>query len=659
MKKTIIFIYLIICITVSISVAQQRRIHKMDGNTRHKIAHYQVQRGSYYGAIDILEQLCKQHPNNPKYEFKLAESYFKARDYQKAETLFKHIYDKEQLSGKTSLATFHYGETLKYLGKYDSAKIIFEQYANAKRYDGKDAPRMKSFANAEIAACEFANKLAKDTNQEYTAIPLSRVINRGYSDFAPRLKDDKTLIFTSLQEDSLVKYKYGEKHFKHHKIYQARLSDTLWSEPREIPEVNTYFESNGNGIFSPDGKRFYFTRCSENSKQDMICHIYVSEVENGNLQKPKKLEGNINMLTSTSTQPFITKMKQGKGEVEVMYFVSNRKGSMGGSLDIWYAVWDNKKKMFARPQSCGRSVNTMGDEISPYYVLEDSTLYFSSDYHAGLGGYDVFKIRGAGNKWQDAPVNVGKGINSSYDDMFYTPAKIHPEIQGFLVSNRPGAVSMRGNITCCDDIFRLRPFRPEDKISTIPQKAIDTTFEDTSQEIVQEEIPKDDVPTPQEQTIVEPTPQPTIQHQQLTEVVKEQEPVQTIVIPAPTPKEQPKKSMMILEMKNKINFENAKVNLDEDDEPALKEIIDYLNIYPGLVVEVGGHTDSNGSDEMNRILSIQRATSVVNTLVNKYNVPKRRLKIKGYGESMPIADNNTLEGKILNRRVEFKALQWE
>ncbi|MCS7004965.1 MAG: OmpA family protein [Cytophagales bacterium] len=690
--KVIITIWILLS---DIALAQQRRIHKMDAETRHKIAHYQMQRGSYYGAIEILEKLCEQHPNNPKYEFKLAESYFRARDYQKAKSLFENLYRKEQLSGKYSLASFYYAETLKYLGKYDSAKRIFEEYATAKRYEGKEAPTMKVFAQSEIKACEFALQMQKDTTQLYIAFPLPKTVNRGYSDFAPRLRSDNTLIFTSLQEDSLVKYRYGTSHFKHYKILQTKVNDTLWSEPIEVEAVNTYFENNGNGVFSPDGSRFYFTRCTENARYGMICHIYVAEVKNGVIQKPKKLQGSINQSNSTSTHPFVTKIKQGKTEKEILYFVSNRKGSIGGSLDIWFAIWDNKQKTFSNPQNCGRAINTIGNEISPYYVLEDSTLYFSSDFHPGLGGYDIFKIRGAGNKWEETPINIGKSLNTSYDDMFYTPIKINEEIEGFIVSNRPGSAHMRGNITCCDDIFRFRTFRPEDKeLFSKPSESLlaeifpttlsedsnedssaheiaqkheanadlaltDTSTENIVQEITLQEPPSDKKNSP----IVETEKEQPITQSNQTETEETNNLAHPLVSNSKEePRKQhdvPQKTNMVLEMKNKITFENAKVNLDEDDEPALKEILDYLNIYPGLIIEVGGHTDSNGSDEMNRILSIQRATAVVNALVIKYNVPRRRLKIKGYGESMPIADNQTPEGRALNRRVEFKAIQWE
>ena len=76
-----------------------------------------------------------------------------------------------------------------------------------------------------------------------------------------------------------------------------------------------------------------------------------------------------------------------------MYFVSNRTGSKGG-LDIWYSELDDKGH-FSRPKNCGTKINTVGDELSPFYNQKENALYFSSTYHHGYGGLDIFKTTGA------------------------------------------------------------------------------------------------------------------------------------------------------------------------------------------------------------------------------------------------------------------------
>src|SRR5690606_3728018 len=102
----------------------------------------------------------------------------------------------------------------------------------------------------------------------------------------------------------------------------------------------------GNGSFSPGGDRFYFTRCLEDNKHEMTCHIFVSQFKDKAWTEPQELGNGINEEGSSSTQPFIAKV----GKKEVLFFSSNRTIQSRGGYDIWYSVYNDRQNTYRRPQ---------------------------------------------------------------------------------------------------------------------------------------------------------------------------------------------------------------------------------------------------------------------------------------------------------------------
>jgi len=140
-----------------------------------------------------------------------------------------------------------------------------------------------------------------------------------------------------------------------------------------------------------DGRKFYFTRCLKNWQGKVICSIYLTEKTRDGWSKPEKLPLPVNDPNYTSTQPALGRTAQTNSEI--LYFVSDRPEGRGG-LDIWYTIWNQKKKLFSKPKNAGSKINTAGDEMTPFYNLPTRTLYFSSTGLAGLGGYDIFSAFG-------------------------------------------------------------------------------------------------------------------------------------------------------------------------------------------------------------------------------------------------------------------------
>lgn len=424
------------------SNAQERSIKKLSKHKRHKIAHDLIKRGSYYNATEQLSELVKTYPEEQEFIFRLGQSYFSSRDYVNAELWLKKAVDKDTIN--VGLPLFYYAEALKYNAKYKEAKQAYNKFYNSKYKEEKNGV-FKTIAKNEINSCEFAQK--ELNNIAYNEIKhLGDNVNCGYTDFSPTLKGD-TLFFASMQSDSVIYHHHEESKFKHVKIYQSDNKSGSWSAPLPLDILNDKFQNTANGVFSPDKSKFYYTKCSPDRNHKMNCQIYVSDVEAGIIGKGERLTGMINAEGMTFTQPFPVNVGSGKSMSEGLYYVSDMPGGKGG-LDIWFTTKD-KNGDWKKATNLGGAINTIRDEITPFYDSKNGMLYFSSNYHYGFGGFDVFKAKGQQTKWEK-PQNLGVPINSRVDDTYFS---IYGNKEsGFIVSNRPGGTHLLSE-TCCDDIY--------------------------------------------------------------------------------------------------------------------------------------------------------------------------------------------------------------
>ena len=442
MKAFIFFINL--CIIIPTVFGQERPVRQLSPDKKHQVGASMVSKGSYYNAVGHMQELVEAHPGNKKYVLELANAYFFSRDYKNAEKWFKKHVDMD--SDKiTTIALFRYAECLKYNEKYKEAENAFRKFAQSKYRDNRKE-NYKKIAENEVESCQWALSNLSQSNP-YKVVHLGDNVNSAYSDFAPSLLSDSVLVFSSLQSDTVLIVDPDEAHHHVVKLYSSTYDGTTWGPHSLIPNVNTKFENNANGSFSPDKKRFYFTRCIEDANGSIQCHIYMSNYENERFSKPKKLPASINRKGYTSTQPHISLVENKGNKYEVLFYTSNRPGGRGG-LDIWCSVIDPKGN-YRAPANLGKDINTLRDEVTPYYDSTSGSLYFSSNHHFGFGGYDIFRSQGAFNTWT-SPVNMGKPLNTRVDDSYFSIRG--DRNAGFIVSNRPEGYHLTSE-TCCDDIY--------------------------------------------------------------------------------------------------------------------------------------------------------------------------------------------------------------
>jgi OmpA-OmpF porin, OOP family len=641
--------------------------------------------GDIYSAIDFLEPYCKQRPNDAEMNFRLLQLYFLSHDYPKAEKLAAKVY--KSWGSDFPEALFYQAKSMQALGKYAEAKEVFGKFQR-KLKQLKHLTVSATLIKNEITGCDIAQTLI-DNPLKVMVEHLSSSINGKHVELSPIAITDSLLLYASLKMDTTFYFSRDDtSHIPTRQFYLAKRQGADWigGLPFEGP-FNISGVETGNGAFSRDGNRFYFTRSAKTWQGKARSEIFMSQRVNRIWQTPVKLNAMVNDPNYTATQPTVG--YTAKSNLEVLYFVSNRDGGRGG-LDIWYSIFSPKLKDFTAPRNAGPKINTSGDEITPFYDLPTRSLYYSSNGLPGLGGHDAFKSMRGPRKWLE-PRNVGYPINSSYDDLYFTISKNREN--GYIVSNRPGGNSFQ-NPTCCDDIYqyhwtdfvrisvtgaiypaesgKLKKNMDQSQLMALKNtikpldKAVLSLYmvdKDTKEKIF---IDRD---TTGSNGVYKFDLMPDREYKLEMEgfqYFNEQVNISTSGIDFSYQIEMPPIWVSILNDKpivlNNVYYEFNKSDLT----PIAKQAIDstlfeLMEKATDIIVEVSAHTDSIGNAEYNKKLSQDRADNVVKYLVSK-GIANKRLVAKGYGAEKPMAPNSLPDGKDnpdgreKNRRTEFRVI---
>ncbi len=635
-------------------------------------------------AIKYYSEYYKRNKNDYDIAYKLADLYFKIKDYQKAKPLYYITYKKNKYKYPKSI--FKYGQTLKAEENFDSAAVCFQIYRDEIIYKLKKTEQNKELflVEKELKGCENAVFSSKSDTEKITVKKLNQSVNTSYKESSPIIWNDTTLIYTSYMIDSVPVININTRNLPNEKYYSAKLTENYWQGGFSAPKpfVNLKNLSMSGGSFSDDRKRFYFAAGSKDIYGRVYSSLYVSTFKNGKWSKPKKLNGKINSKKYISTQPAVGKCYN--PDFDVIYFVSDRPGGYGGT-DIWYTVYDKITKKYKDPVNAGSYINTPGNEITPNVNNETKTLYFSSDGHSGYGGYDIYKTFGELVNWIP-PQNMGKPVNSSFDDIWFTQSKNNDA--GFIVSNRYRNTNTQTE-HCCYDIF---------KYGVVNKKIIeisDTVFE-TDEQIYHElsENKKKKTKQISANTIVKLHIKNNDNGEYIClaadttdnngrfhfKIDKNQDYKLTIEKENFTPtslilnsdnlihNKSDFKSLTIIPLQkkpvtlNNIYFEFNKWDLSESSKLYLDTFLyKIMTENKDIVIEISAHTDGIGDSVYNLVLSKKRAESVVKYLTQK-GISKNRLIAKGYGEEKPLVSEITENGednpeaRAKNRRIEFRVV---
>ncbi len=405
--------------------------------------------GQYEKAAQLYESAWEKKSSKTELMYKAGECYYELKDYRRASEAFQKV---KNATGEAGLAGLKYARSLKQTSQYQLANEELVYYI--KRYKGDDKKVVAKIVKNEIQGCELALQLAQERPAPILVEHLNENVNTLEDEFAPLLFSDDILYFSSTSGNQV-------------KMYRSQRQSGSWTQAviPDLPDI-----SNGticNGSFSPNGKRFYFTVCQSDKKKrvyNMPCQIYMTKNQNGTWSEPQPLHDYIRGKGTTATHPHVIY----QGNEEVLFFASDREGGFGG-LDIWITKRQLKADDidFTLPQNVGPAVNTLGDEISPYYNSLKEQLYFSSNGLPTIGGFDIFSAQDIDGRFNNVQ-NLGLPLNSPNDDYYFIE-----ETQsngGFLVSNR--LFGLEKITSHHDDIFFFTSPREEIVITgTVTDKA--------------------------------------------------------------------------------------------------------------------------------------------------------------------------------------------
>ncbi|MCD6366049.1 MAG: OmpA family protein [Bacteroidales bacterium] len=353
------------------------------------------------------------------------------------------------------------------------------------------------------------------------------------------------------------------------------------------------------------------------------------------------------------------------------YFLSNdgrvillaiqRKDSRGG-LDL-YVSFLKEENHWSKPKNLGPIINTYVNDYSPFLAADGVTFYYSTSGYPGYGEEDIFMTKRLDDTWENwsEPQNLGPQLNTDKSDTKYNiPASGEYAYYS----------SMKASIGK-NDIFRIKlpqKVKPNPVVLISGRVFNDKTNEPVDARIIVEELPGGNEvavartdPNTGEFKIILPAGKKygfraialgffeVNKSMDLTDIDEYTEIEDEVLRVSPI-------EVGSVVRLNNIFFEFAKATLKSESFPELDRTVTFLEENKTLELEIAGHTDNVGSDATNQKLSQARAQSVVNYLTS-HGVPTSRLIAKGYGESRPVAFNNTEEGRAMNRRVEFKVLK--
>ncbi|MEZ5102945.1 MAG: OmpA family protein [Draconibacterium sp.] len=546
-----------------------------------------------------------------------------------------HLSKAEELSNDT-LVFFRLGEAYYEMGDYSEALRYYNKYSNYKLI-----PEKRQFVLAcKIASCKFAINSIKNP-VEFDPTDVGEGVNSVNDEYWPTPSlDGKKLVFTRLLKGS----GYPQEDF-----FVSEKDSENWSSAKPLYEINTG-ENEGAQTLSADSKILFFTACNR-PEGFGSCDIYFSRFQNGKWSNPENAGSPLN-TNYWEAQPSFS------SDNKYLYFSSNRKGGKG-KKDIWRAEFmgfsETGKPRWKEPENMGSAINTAGDEISPFIHANNHNFYFASDGLTGMGGLDLFTAEIDENGKIDSVKNMGYPINTHQDELGLTISSIGET--AYFSSARNSETGL--------DIFSFnldRGLRPTpvsyikakitDKQTGGPVQA-DVDFADLSYS-----VPKNRVETadrdgeimlclPLSRNYSFTVSEPGYLFYSRSILLKD---AKTLVDPLVLDiKLDPIEVGAQMNLYN-IYFETDSFRILPASEPELERLMSFLKTNPNLKVEIQGHTDNTGTTERNQLLSEQRAKSVVDYLVNK-GIQATRLHFKGYGENVPVANNDTEQGRTLNRRT--------
>ncbi|MBX7095584.1 MAG: OmpA family protein [Flavobacteriales bacterium] len=608
------------------------------------------------------------NPNNAELNFKLGMAYFYTNMKYKSKD---HILKAVQLDPEVDKRKdFFLGVVNLMEMKFDDATKYFKSFE-----DSRKAEDYIKFIAKYLEECKSGKVLV--AKPERVWVDNIAELNSEYDDYSPSITmDGSTIIFTSRRPNGHTALPHGGYDSD---IYTAEFSGGKWSAPKSIgSQINTDKDETSS-MLAYNGTKLLLFR-NENGNFD----IMESELRGAAWSAAVSFARAINTVANQTFSSY-------DFDDVKLYYLSDKEGGISNSgTDIYFSgVMDRAKRIYGNGMSVGSVINTRFNEGPLYMHPDGETMYFASQGHNSMGGYDIFVSYKKQGQWT-APINMGYPINTPYDDFICAMAANGKHM--YMASNRPGG---KGGL----DLYKVTFWGPEKKLIVDNQDYLLSSVASPIQDNVIEasvQVQKKSLTVFKGRTIDAITKKPVEADIDIVDngtgqvistfktnsatgkfllslnsgknygiAVKANGYLfhsENFDIPLYTDynlvdKEIELKNIAVgskIALRN-IFFATGLATLTKESNAELDRLVKLLKDVPKLKIEISGHTDNVGSESMNQKLSEDRAKSVVDYLVSK-GIDKGRLTAKGYGSTRPVATNNSAEGRQQNRRTEFEIL---
>ena len=633
MKKILLLVFLAASFLQSRS--QWYDPEKVDhkATTIYLLAVNKASNGDYNTSIKMINESLKIDPKFVDAYLSLAGIYAEIKNYTSSVTNFEKAFSLDTVYTKDFYLP--YSISLAGCGRFTDALNAVDHFLSNQKLNDRSIKagefRKKTY--------EFAINYAQthpDKNYVFAPQNLGDSINTTNLEYFPSLTiDGRKLIFTR---------RIGNKET----FYESDKVNNTWGKAFPlVGKINSYEFNVGAQNISQDGSLLVFTGCNF-PQGEGSCDIYISYLTKNGWSEPQNLGRNVNTENWEST-PSLSPDKRD------LYFSSNRPGGYGGK-DIW-VCHKTETGRWSEPENLGPDINTAGDESTPFIHADNQTLYFNS---TGLPGYsekpDLFVTRKqADGKWSK-PENLGYPINTIDDEGSMIVAA-----DGKTAYYSSDKIDTKGGLDIYTFELRedLRPSKTlwakgkvyDNKTKAGLPSTVVLTDVNTRQIVSKLQTDEDGkylitLPVGKDYAFNVHRKGYLFYSQNYNMKNISSDSVFNVDIPL-----EPIEANAKVILKN-VFFDTKKTDLKPESITELDNVVKLMNENPNMKILISGFTDNVGKPADNLKLSTGRAVAVVNYLISK-GIINNRLSYKGFGETKPIASNDTEEGRAMNRRTEL------
>ncbi len=603
--------------------------------TIYMLAINKAQNGDYGSAIKMINESLKIEPNYLDAYLSLAGIYADMNDYQSSVSNFEKAFAIDSAFAQDYYLP--YSISLAGCGRFEDALRAINTFLSAPKLN----ERSKKAGEFRKKTYQFAIDYAQshpEKNYVFAPKNLGDSINTTDLEYFPSLTiDGKKLIFTKR-----IKNKES--------FYESDRINGTWGKAYPLSgKINSDQFNVGAQNISQDGQWLVFTGCNF-PQGNGSCDLYISYLTKNGWSEPQNLGWDVNTEFWEST-PSLSPDKRD------LYFSSDRPGGYGGR-DIWVA--HRTENGWSKPENLGPEINTPGDESTPFIHADNQTLYFNS---SGLPGYsekpDLFVTRKQPDGKWSKPENLGYPINTIGDE-----GSMIVDADGKTAYYSSDKIDSKGGLDIYTFELRkdLRPLKTLWAKGKVYDKKTGAGLPSTllltdvnSQQTVSKLQTDEDgnylitLPVGKNYAFNVHRKGYLFYSQNFDMSAVSSDSVYNIDIPL-----EPIEVNAKVILKN-VFFDTKKTELKPESISELDNVVRLMNENPNMKVLISGFTDNVGTPADNLKLSNGRALSVVNYLVAK-GVKKERLSYKGFGETNPVATNETDEGRAMNRRTELRVV---